>query len=299
VSSSKYSHIFNKVIYFKTELLRRKPFNQRISFSFLFEKICEQIMNKEDYSIDEIVLHFEWDFFLWDSSFEGNHLTLQFILNALEANPELINEFVADDKLQDRINAVIARSRFLRFDENDICRLANQLRDSSARLDVRATDRKDTDIFYLEFEYKKQRLMREMETIKRIAEIQLGRIEVTAELVGELETLLRNFDYDCFSDVLVKLIGWRRLEQSRSVLNIGLIRSEFNFYLLFENSVYVYYEMPALEVDGLPEEPLPRSNDDIPSLKSVVDKEPPNLKEPESHKRMSRLQLPETELHQR
>jgi hypothetical protein len=256
-------------------------------------------MNKEDYSIDEIVLHFEWDFFLWDSSFEGNHLTLQFILNALEANPELINEFVADDKLQDRINAVIARSRFLRFDENDICRLANQLRDSSARLDVRATDRKDTDIFYLEFEYKKQRLMREMETIKRIAEIQLGRIEVTAELVGELETLLRNFDYDCFSDVLVKLIGWRRLEQSRSVLNIGLIRSEFNFYLLFENSVYVYYEMPALEVDGLPEEPLPRSNDDIPSLKSVVDKEPPNLKEPESHKRMSRLQLPETELHQR
>jgi hypothetical protein len=58
VSRSKYSHIFNKVIYFKTELLRRKPFNQRISFSFLFEKIREQIMNKEDYSTDEIVLHF-------------------------------------------------------------------------------------------------------------------------------------------------------------------------------------------------------------------------------------------------
>lgn len=94
-------------------------------------------MNKEDYSIDEIILHFEWDFFLWDSSFETNHLTLHYILSALDANPDLINEFVADDKLQDRINAVLTRARFLRFDENDICRLANQLRDSSARLDVR------------------------------------------------------------------------------------------------------------------------------------------------------------------
>lgn len=64
-----------------------------------------------------------------------------------------------------------------------------------------------------------------METIKRIAEIHLGRIEVTAEYVVELESLLRNFDYDTFSDVLVKLIGWRKLEQDRNVLNIGLICS--------------------------------------------------------------------------
>jgi hypothetical protein len=67
--------------------------------------------------------------------------------------------------------------------------------------------------------------MREMETIKRIAEIHLGRIEVTAELVVELEALLRNFDYNTFSEVLVKLIGWRKLEQDKKVLNIGLIRS--------------------------------------------------------------------------
>jgi hypothetical protein len=60
----------------------------------------------------------------------------------LDANPDLINEFVADDKLQDRINAVLARARFLRFDEGDICRLANQLRDSSARLDVRGGERR-------------------------------------------------------------------------------------------------------------------------------------------------------------
>jgi hypothetical protein len=55
------------------------------------------------------------------------------------------------------------------------------------------------------------KLMKEMEVIKRIAEIHIGRIEVTAELVVELEYLLKNFDYGTFSDVLVKLIAWRRL----------------------------------------------------------------------------------------
>lgn len=69
-------------------------------------------MNKEDYSVDEIILHFEWDFFLWDSTFESNHHSLAYILTALDANPHLINEFVADDKLQDRINIVITRAHF-------------------------------------------------------------------------------------------------------------------------------------------------------------------------------------------
>lgn len=66
--------------------------------------------------------------------------------------------------------------------------------------------------------------------------------------------------------MLVKLIGWRKLEQDKNVLNIGLIRSEFNFYLLFEHSLYIYYEMPNNEPENLTDEasqPQP-SNDDLP-----------------------------------
>lgn len=136
-------------------------------------------MNKEDYCVDEIVLHFEWDFFLWDSSFEANHLTLQFILSSLDANPALINEFVADDQLQDRINSVIARSRDTQLDEVEVCKLANQLRDCSSRLDVRERNsRRDSksDIYYREFDFKRHLLIKEMEVVRRIAEIELGKV---------------------------------------------------------------------------------------------------------------------------
>lgn len=59
-------------------------------------------------------------------------------------------------------------------------------------------------------------------------------MELSSQVVGELEGLLKGFDYDRFSEVLVRLIAWRRLDQQgRTLLNIGLIRSQFNFYLLF------------------------------------------------------------------
>lgn len=151
--------------------------------------------------------------------------------------------------------------------------------------------------------------MKEMETIKRIAEIHLGRVEVTAKFVMELESLLQKFDYGAFSDVLVKLIAWRRLEQSRAVLNIGLIKSEFNFYLLFENSVYIYYEMPAIDIENLPEDNSGNghSNDEIPSpsgTKNNIERNQTcvineSSEKIGSYKKMSKLQPPEGEAHHR
>jgi hypothetical protein len=49
------------------------------------------------------------------------------------------------------------------------------------------------------------------------------------------------------------------------------MRSEFNFYLLFENSIYIYYEMPAVEPDCLEEASSPQPHQSIDDLPSPTD----------------------------
>lgn len=66
-----------------------------------------------------------------------------------------------------------------------MCTLAGQLRDSATHLEVKSRD--ETDIYYLEFDYKREKLVQQMEIIKHIAEIQLGKVEISSELAVKLK----------------------------------------------------------------------------------------------------------------
>ena len=64
-------------------MIKRKTFNERISYSLLFDKIREQIMNSREYTTDEVVMHVEWGFFQWDSHYISLDKPLTFILASL------------------------------------------------------------------------------------------------------------------------------------------------------------------------------------------------------------------------